>query len=266
MCSDGVKSKIWRTSTTVLDQFDYTYDRVSNRLTRDIPDTLYGTDDQDQVYDYDAMNRLIDFDEGKIASGSISSPTEEQIWTHDALGNWVSLTNKTSGSTTQSQIRTHDEANEITDIAKISGSVTWTDPIHDDAGNMTNIPKPTGLNGAHSAVYDAWHRLVSLDSGYTVNYAYDGLNRRISKDLYSGTDQHYFYNTKWQCVEVRDSSETGTTSEEYVWHPHYVDSLAVRYWKSNGDTDYNDTGRNRVCVSRRQLQRYGARSDRQYGY
>src|SRR5690606_22782421 len=29
--------------------------------------------------------------------------------------------------------------------------------------------------------------------------------------------------------------------EAYVWHPYYIDALAVRFWDNNSDSDYLDT-------------------------
>jgi len=110
---------------------------------------------------------------------------------------------------------------------------------HDAAGNMTTVPQPGSWSTNFDLVYDAWNRLVEVKDGMTTvaEYEYDGLHRRTVKTV--GSDiKHFYYNTSWQVVEVRDASETGTTVEEYVWHPYYVDALAVRYWDSDEDSDY----------------------------
>src|SRR5690606_27223504 len=65
---------------------------------------------------------------------------------------------------------------------------------------------------------------------------YDGLNRRIVKTTYVGNspsfDRHYYYDNQWQVVEERLYDHGGMVeyvSAQYVWHPQYVDALALRY-------------------------------------
>ncbi len=48
---------------------------------------------------------------------------------------------------------------------------------------------------------------------------------------------HYYYNDQWQLLEER--KETGGTESsnplsQYLWHPYYIDALAVRWWDGNG--------------------------------
>ncbi len=107
---------------------------------------------------------------------------------------------------------------------------------------MTTIPQPASPSSSYTLKYDAWNRLVEVKDGSTVvgSYEYDALNRRIVKTVGSDT-YHYFYTQSWQVLEVRDGSETGSTVEQYVWHPQYVDSLAARYYDSNSDNDFLDT-------------------------
>ncbi|MFI4862522.1 MAG: RHS repeat-associated core domain-containing protein, partial [Phycisphaerales bacterium JB063] len=78
-------------------------------------------------------------------------------------------------------------------------------------------------------------------------YAYDGLGRRIIKHVYapgSGTfdySDHAYY-TGWQCIETRrdtDSTKGGDPDadpmEQLVYHPYYIDAVAVRYWDDPDD-------------------------------
>ena len=231
-------SKFWRTyGGTARDQFDYTYDYASNVESRDIPSSLYSSNDKDHVYAYDDLHRLTNYDRGQLSGGSISSPNQEEDFTLDALGNWSNLTEKTNGSTTLNQDRGHNDANEVTDLAGVTTHVA-----HDAAGNMTKVPKPTSWTAHYDLKYDAWNRLTEVKDGASTvaTYEYDGLNRRIVKTV--GSDvEHYYYNTRWQLLEVRSGSETGTVIEAYIWHPHYVDALAARFWDSNADGDFGDT-------------------------
>ena len=84
------------------------------------------------------------------------------------------------------------------------------------------------------------HRLVSLDSGSSATYQYDGLHRRI-KRTEGSTTTHYYYNNNWQCVEER-LSETGNPTKQYLWHPEYIDALAVSYTDLNADGSLTGTG------------------------
>ena len=231
-------SKFWRTyGGTARDQFDYTYDYASNVESRDIPSSLYSSNDKDHVYAYDDLHRLTNYDRGQLSGGSISSPNQEEDFTLDALGNWSNLTEKTNGSTTLNQDRGHNDANEVTDLDGVTTHVA-----HDAAGNMTKVPKPTSWTAHYDLKYDAWNRLTEVKDGASTvaTYEYDGLNRRIVKTV--GSDvEHYYYNTNWQLLEVRSGSETGTVIEAYIWHPHYVDALAARFWDSNADGDFGDT-------------------------
>jgi RHS repeat-associated protein len=70
----------------------------------------------------------------------------------------------------------------------------------------------------------------------------DGLHRRIVKKRYStgalSETRHYYYNVAWQVVEERLESGGSIDSDpinQYVWHPHYVDALAMRRYDADVD-------------------------------
>ena len=92
--------------TTTLDEYQYTYDYNSNRLTRN--NTLNSA--LDEAYRYDGLNRL---------SNTQRDSAAFQSWNLDSLGNWSSFTN---GANTD--LRTVNAANEITAITGASGTVT----------------------------------------------------------------------------------------------------------------------------------------------
>jgi YD repeat-containing protein len=169
-----VKSQVWKTSSTTVDRVDYTHDLASNRTSRDLSS---GT--LDQLYSYDGLDRVVNYDEGTIASGTIGSPTKEADWTLDGLGNWSEYEEKASGSTTLDQTRAHNAINEIGTIGANTGS-NWIDPVHDEAGNMTEAPKPGSETTKHKYIWDAWNRLVKVtdSTGNTTiaEFRYDGLN------------------------------------------------------------------------------------------
>jgi YD repeat-containing protein len=214
-------TKDWRASSTLKDQFNYTYDDAGNPLSREIPSSLYATDDKDYGYTYDGLDRLETADRGTWSGSAITSGTLDLDWGLDALGNW-----ETYDVDMASQTRDHNNANEVAAIDSSSTNVA-----HDAAGNMTTIPQPDG-SGNYSLTYDAWNRLVKVADGMTTvaTYEYDGLNRRIEAD-----DDDFYYSDSWQVLEQHANNDSA-----YVWHPYYVDALAVRLWDGDDDGNYTD--------------------------
>ena len=238
-----IKTKDWRKSSTIKDQFNYTHDYVGNRLTRDIPTSVYSSNTLDQAYTYDGLHRLQNTEEGTLntSTGQITTLKFEQDWALDSLGNWTTFKQDDDGNSTWDldQDRTHNDANEITQIESSSTHVA-----HDAAGNMTKLPQPGSWSSHYDLIYDAWNRLVEVKDGATsiAKFEYDGLHQRtLKEDVAAGNTYHYYYNPSWQVIDVRLNSESGTKLEQNVWHPYYVDALAVRYYDSNSDGDYIDT-------------------------
>jgi RHS repeat-associated protein len=221
-----------------LDQVNYEYDRNSNLLERD------GNAGTDELYEYDGLNRLVSAARGDInrdVTPVIENGTRSWNWSLDAQGNWAS-----SDIDSVTQTRTADAANETTGI---SGG-GWVTPTYDAAGNMTSGPKAGDETTRLWYVYDAWNRLVEAknDSGggapgsTLATYAYDGLNRRVSKTTGGHTDDSYF-NEKWQIVETRRDGD-GDAREQFVWDQNYVDTPTVRFFDANTDGDLADAGDN----------------------
>ena len=263
-------------STGTYDHYAYGHDRLGNRKWRENLTTT--SPHLDQAYDYDDLNRLVDADEGDLSDGTISAPTKQQEWGLDAGGNWNTFKddNDANADWELEQTRVHNEANEIEDddpqtapdaidVATGTTGADWADPLQDAVGNMTSVPEPDSPNGnagcttgALTLTFDAWNRLVEVadDAGTPVtieSYEFDGLHRRIEK-LTAGSPSETldFYYDGHQVVEERKSIGAGSPSSnpiaQYVWHPHYIDALAVRYYDSDtdgtldGDADATDDG------------------------
>ncbi len=72
---------------------------------------------------------------------------------------------------------------------------------------------------------------------------YDGLGRRIVRAEYSSSGTltyrlHCYYNENWQLLEGRkevSGTEDTDPLNQYLWHPYYIDALAVRYYDSDTD-------------------------------
>ena len=252
-------------------QVKYGYNEVGNRTWREDVMAAANGEDHDEFYTHDGLHRLKTFDRGNLTgspySGISGTPSREEDYVLQQSGNWQSYTIKENGSTTLSQIRSHNTANEIHTIITTS----WVDPTHDAAGNMTTMPQPKDplFAGGYTATYDAWNRLVSLsDSNGTVQTnEYDGLHRRIIRDETGGSGvlTHFYWNESWQCVEERIGASS-SPHKQYVWHPYYIDALAVSYDSSSNkhyythDANMNVTAAlnsSGVVVERYQYSPYG---------
>ncbi len=238
-------------ASAVRDQYTYGYDRAGNRLWRENATASA----KDEFYTYDEIHRLVNFDRGTLNATKTAvsgTPTLEQDWTLDPTGNWAGFVEATSGTTDLSQSRTHNPVNEITDIAETQGTA-WLTPVHDRAGNMTTVPKPSSLVNGLACTYDAWNRLVAVEdasaSVVVARYEYDGNGHRIKKHVDSqspadpdGIDKYeHFYYVGIQCVETRDTTTENDQPEnlqpiyQYVWSNRYIDALVLR--DKNTDAD-----------------------------
>lgn len=206
---------------------------------------------KDQLFGYDGLHRLKNSKQGTLDFMGMSpaidgTPTTEQDWTLDTLGNWSGFITKAGGTTNLNQTRTTNKVNEITNITNSVG-MGWVTPEYDPAGNATKLPYPAIPTQLTTQIYDAWNRLVEVKFGTTITlerYEYDGLGRRIVRTIFPSTTNdvlHSYYNENWQELEVRreiSGTESAYPLEQFVWHPYYIDALATRFY----DSDVSDSG------------------------
>jgi RHS repeat-associated protein len=266
------KQQLWRYyggTPADRDRFEYTYDRNSNRTSKDL--TL--TAGKDEKYAYDNLNRLTSYDRGTLSGGDITSKVRSEAWGLSSTGNWLDYQIDANGDGDYSdtgteevdQNRTHNLANEIYNetpgaaITEGQGQSAWADPAYSARGNMTKVPKPSDLTATYACRYDAWNRLAfvwvdsdadgTADAGETViaRYEYDALNRRTKEFVNADTDddfdsfRHFYYNTDWQILETRLSTSENTDPEtlqpeyQYIWSLRYIDAAVLR--DKNTDSD-----------------------------
>jgi hypothetical protein len=96
-----------------------------------------------------------------------------------------------------------------------------------------------------AGTYDAWNRLVVVyddhESQNATENEYDGLGRRIVRVNVAASDEYdYYYNDNWQLLEERNDDDADPL-QHYVWHPYYVDALAVRYYDADTDNVLNES-------------------------
>jgi len=137
-----------------------------------------------------------------------------EAWDFDKTGNWTQYDR--DGVV---ENRTHNAANEIATIGGVATNVA-----SDKNGNMTKVPKQTGV-GFYDCVYDAWNRLVQVKDGAAVvaSYSYNGANQRVRKTVGS-TVTTSFFNENWQEFE---SIAAGQVTS-FVWGTRYIDDLILR--------------------------------------
>jgi RHS repeat-associated protein len=206
------------------------YDSAGNRLWREDVVAAANSENHDEFYTYDGLDRLTSFDRGNLNGTytGISIPgIDGQRWTLDQLGNWTEFA--PNGEYWGSPFaREYNAVNELTAVDASSADVAY-----DAAGNMTKVTKNSASFTGHlPAKYDAWNRLVELQSGANViqTNEYDGLGRRIVRTDSAASDTYdYYYNESWQVVEERKDDDANPLSQ-YYWHPYYIDALAFRIY------------------------------------
>jgi len=203
----------------------------------------------DELYGYDTLHRLTSFKRGDLNANkdAIASPAREQGWTLDNLGNWSNVTSHTNGNLVRPyEDRTHNTVNEITQIdpLNIPPDPDAYNPVHDDAGNLTSVPSTDGSPN-HKFVYDYRNRLTQVKTQADANiarYYYDGFNRRVMKDLDSGTDILYLYDG-WQVVEERElDGQDWEARRQFVYGGTYIDEPLIMDRDTDADGDCTDSG------------------------
>jgi len=164
---------------TTINSFAYTYDKVGNRKSK--ADNA-GTAN----YTYDTLNRLT-----QAVNPLPTNPLE--TFNYDPVGN------RTGSNQNGSSI--FNTANQLSEDA----SFTYQ---YDNNGNMTR--KTAKVGGAVTQYeYDAENKLVrAVSPSNTANYRYDGLGRRVEKEVIAGatTLTRYVYDNEDILLELNGSN------------------------------------------------------------
>ncbi len=246
---DRVVDLRWTSASSDAVRIKHGYDRAGSRLWREdvVAKSQITPVYLDEYYTYDGMYQLTAFDRGELNSGHTGisgTPSREEDWTLDALGNWDGYVQKAAGTTSLDQARTVNEANEITGISETVGPA-WPTPGYDRNGNSTSFPQPLALTTGYDATYDAWNRLVKLEDGASTvqENEYDGQNWRTVTRLYSGGSlsqtRHQYYSSGWQLLEERVGSAT-TPERQFVWGTRYIDDLVLRERDTDASGSVNE--------------------------
>jgi RHS repeat-associated protein len=164
---------------TTINSFDYTYDTVGNRKTKVDRNGSHN-------YTYDTLNRLTE-----ALNPLPTNPLEN--FNYDSVGNRT--------NSNQNGASIFNQANQLLEDA----GVTYQ---YDNNGNLTRkTPKTAGP--FHSYEYDAENKLVrAVINGTTANYKYDGLGRRVEKEVISvgTTVTRYVYDNEDILLELDGSN------------------------------------------------------------
>jgi RHS repeat-associated protein len=173
--------------------FNYSHDRVGNRLTKTEAGGVY-------QYAYDQLYRL--------TSATSSSGTNPESYGYDAVGN-----------ITRSQTSTYsyDTANRLT-------SDSTFDYQYDANGNLTRkTERATGK--ATNFTYDAENQLTRIDFPNSTNstYRYDGLGRRIERNINGVITQHVYDERR-----ILFDYSAGAVTARYAYGINVDEVLSVR--------------------------------------
>ena len=227
-------------------KLNYGYDYASNPLY--IEDNV--TSSMSELYAYDSAHRLIDMKRGTLnaqKTGISGTPSFTQAWTLDKLGNWKNLNENGTAD-----LRQHNEVNEISLPAGGYGQIRTyggypREITHDAAGNVATRQTEDGTT-TWRYTYDYRNRLIMAESKTTgsyatvVQYLYDGNNRRVKKDLTTGTDVVYIYDG-WRCIEEREYiSSAWKAKRQFVFGGRYLDEELLFDKDTNNDGNCTDSG------------------------
>lgn len=158
--------------------YQFVYDVVGNLLAR--KDMV--NQERSQTYAYDALNRMVEFQEGIISDyNHITNPIQNKIYGYDSMDNRTTLVS--NDGIVEYAV---NSMNAYTSINTNGSSQTMT---YDDKGNLV-------FDGIHSYQHDSQNRLVSVDGGNTTFYKYDAMGRLIqSQHIVEGNNliKNYCY-------------------------------------------------------------------------
>jgi RHS repeat-associated protein len=193
---------------TLIAGFNYTYDNEGNKLYEQKNDSPAHS----ETYNYDALDRLTNYEVGTLVGPTIPSPALTKVWDLDPVGNWLNLI-----SNSIPDIRTYGPANELlTD----NGS----NYVYDAVGNLVR-------DNSYNYGYDEENRLIRVqrlsDLAIVGQYTYDAIGRRVTRianPAGSPTTNLYFYDGP-RVNEEQDS--TGATTAMYCYGNYIDEALTM---------------------------------------
>lgn len=167
-------------------EYDYTYDTNSNRLTE--TRKLNGQTTRSLAYSYDSLDRLTQVNTTTAAPASTSSIN----YAYDGVGNRRSESGTDLSGASVNRNYTYDDLNRLTSLTGLAGGdLTYS---YDNNGNLTSARQGGQVTASYE--YDArdqLHRVLNGGAQETARYEYDHERRRINKVLAGGAEQRSVY-------------------------------------------------------------------------
>lgn len=178
--------------SSTLQRLDYAYDAVGD-MTSAIG--LSGS----EYYEYDDRDRLTEV----CYSAPYASSTDTIGWTYDGVGNRLTETRSTAGTTAYS----YDAADELTRAQGPGGTTAYT---YDANGDQATA-------GSTTYTYDLADRLSSATvDGATTSYSYDGDGNRLTSTTGTATTD-YLWDTNDDLAQLATETDgSGTTLRDYI--------------------------------------------------
>jgi len=167
---------------TTINSFSYAYDRVGNRTSKINRDGAHN-------YTYDTLNRLT-----QAINPLPTNPQETYVY--DPVGNRT--------NSNQNGLSVFNSANQLSEDAN------FTYQYHNNGNTTRRTAKISGAVTTYE--YDADNELVRVVSnGMTVNYKYDGLGRRVDKEIIDVTTKitRYIYDNQDILLELDGANNIG---------------------------------------------------------
>jgi RHS repeat-associated protein len=160
---DRITSLTHSNALDLIAGFNYSYDRDGNRLSAGALDVPSNS----QTYTYDPLQRLTNFEIGSLSGPIIPSPSLQETWSLDAVGNW--RFEQTNGLPEET-----DAVNAGNEITNLNGTTLAFDADGD-----------LGQDARYDYVYDEENRLTQVvrlsDMAVVGQYFYDARGRRVMK-------------------------------------------------------------------------------------
>ena len=205
--------------------FTYSYDAGNRLTTRTAPNGVTTS------YAYDGLDRLTSLMHtagGNTLTGNLytynnannisswTTASEQKAYTYDAVDRVTNVTNYEMHAENYSydgvgnRVASHLSATyAYQPVNKLTSTATAT-YSYDNNGNLIS---KTDASGTTSYSFNEEHQLtqVTLASGLTVNYKYDGLGRRIQRTTSAGADERYVYDGHDALIDLNADWSVATT-------------------------------------------------------
>jgi len=222
-----VVDQLWANDSSVAkDDYKYGYDAAGNPTTRENVLADAASTNLSETYLFDEVYRLIGTDRGHFSGETFSKTSDYQDWTLDGMGNFSEFDEDSDqdGDVDLEQSREHNRR-QRDHVAR----------RHERCPRRRGQPDQRRHAEVPVRCVEPPDEVLNASDSPVASYAFDGLNRRISKTPAGGQTTDYYYNEDWQVLEERTPNGGMTMVRQYVWDLSYVDSPVVRLSDMNDD-------------------------------